>query len=120
MAAMRRAATIADGWHPVAATVEDYARGMNTIRSLADGRKITGSLRIRIVMGKEVPNDVSRQGTVRAVLSGSADRIIEQLQAYQAVGLDHLVADFSENTRESILDGMRQFAEDVRPRLNDG
>jgi hypothetical protein len=54
------------------------------------------------------------------VLSGSADRIIEQLQAYQAVGLDHLVADFSENTRESILDGMRQFAEDVRPRLSDG
>jgi len=120
MAAMRRAATLADGWHPVAATVEDYARGMNTIRSLADGRKVTGSLRIRIVMGKEVPNDVSRQGTVRAVLSGSADRIIEQLQAYQAAGLDHLVADFSENTRESILDGMRQFAEDVRPRLSDG
>jgi probable F420-dependent oxidoreductase len=118
MPALRRAATLADGWHPVAATVQDYASGMETIRSLANGREITGSLRIRVVMGREAPDDVSRTGSLRAVVSGSTDRIVEQLQAYQAAGLDHLVADFSDNSLESILDGMRQFAADVRPRLN--
>jgi probable F420-dependent oxidoreductase len=117
-AALRRAATLADGWHPVAATLEDYASGMEAIRSMAGGRTITGSLRIRVVQGREVPNDVSRTGSVRAVLSGSSDRIVSQLLAYQDAGLDHLVADFSENTLESILDGMRRFAQDVRPRLN--
>jgi probable F420-dependent oxidoreductase len=118
MPALRRAATLGDGWHPVAATVEDYASGMETIRSLANGRNVTGSLRIRIVMGREVPNDVSRTGSVRAVVSGSTDRIVEQLEVYQAAGLDHLVADFSDNSFDSILDGMRQFADTVRPRLD--
>jgi probable F420-dependent oxidoreductase len=117
-AALRRAATLADGWHPVAATLEDYASGMETIQSMAGGRSITGSLRIRVVQGREVPNDVSRTGSVRAVLSGSSDRIVSQLLAYQEAGLDHLVADFSDNTLDSILDGMRRFAQDVRPRLN--
>jgi probable F420-dependent oxidoreductase len=116
--ALRRAATLADGWHPVAATLEDYASGMEAIRSMANGRPITGSLRIRVVQGREVPNDVSRTGSVRAVLSGSTDRVVTQLLAYQDAGLDHLVADFSENTLESILEGMQRFAEDVRPRLS--
>jgi hypothetical protein len=91
---------------------------METIQSMAGGRSITGSLRIRVVQGREVPNDVSRTGSVRAVLSGSSDRIVSQLLAYQEAGLDHLVADFSDNTLDSILDGMRRFAQDVRPRLN--
>jgi alkanesulfonate monooxygenase SsuD/methylene tetrahydromethanopterin reductase-like flavin-dependent oxidoreductase (luciferase family) len=51
-------------------------------------------------------------------LSGSPDRIVAQLLAYQDAGLDHLVADFSENTLESILEGMQRFAEDIRPRLS--
>jgi probable F420-dependent oxidoreductase len=116
--ALRRAATLADGWHPVGATLEDYASGMAAIRSMANGRVITGSLRIRVVQGRDVPNEVSRTGTVRAVLSGSPDRIVSQLLAYREAGLDHLVADFSDNTLESILEGMQRFAEDIRPRLS--
>ncbi|MFN0072374.1 MAG: TIGR03619 family F420-dependent LLM class oxidoreductase, partial [Chloroflexota bacterium] len=116
-AALRRTALLADAWHPVAASLDDFARGMSTVRSLAQGRAVGGSLRIRVVIGKDVPDDVGRQGAVRAVLSGSTVQIIEKLMAYQAAGMDHLVADFSENTLDSILDGMRRFAGEIRPHL---
>ena len=115
--ALRRSATLADGWHPVGAPVDVFGDGMARIRELAGGRTITGSLRTRVAVGRVLPESKNAQGMVMATLSGEPEQVVAGIKAYEAAGLDHLVAQFGDNTRDSILADMRRFAEEVRPAL---
>ena len=115
--ALRRTATLADGWHPVGIGLELFAAGMETIRGLANGRPIVGSLRTRVAPGRTLPEVKTANGAVMNVFDGSPEQIAEQVRQFQAAGLDHLVAHFGDNTRDTILADMRRFAEEVRPSL---
>jgi alkanesulfonate monooxygenase SsuD/methylene tetrahydromethanopterin reductase-like flavin-dependent oxidoreductase (luciferase family) len=115
--ALRRAATIADGWHPVGISLKAFRDGMARVRELAKGRDVVGSLRTRVAVGRTLPEARTAQGAVIQKIDGSADEVVQRLRAYGEAGLDHLVAHFGDNTADSIMADMRRFAEEVRPAL---
>jgi probable F420-dependent oxidoreductase len=115
-AALRRAATLCDGWHAVGSTVDEFAAGMRTIAELADGRTVKGSVRLRAAVGRQLPEQRGARGQAQAHLSGSPDEILEQVHAYEAAGASELMCFFGAQDLEANLDDMRRFAEQVRTR----
>jgi alkanesulfonate monooxygenase SsuD/methylene tetrahydromethanopterin reductase-like flavin-dependent oxidoreductase (luciferase family) len=84
---------------------------------MADGRTVVGSLRTRIAVGRVLPEAKTAAGAIMHTLSGEPEQIALGIKAYADAGLDHLVAHFGDNSRDSILTDMRRFAEEVRPHL---
>jgi probable F420-dependent oxidoreductase len=116
-AALRRAATLCDGWHAVGTSVENFAAGMDTIRQLAGQRQVVGSVRLRAAVGRRLPEQPGARGGGQATLSGSREEILGRIQAYQAAGASELVLYFGADDLEANLAEMRRFAEEVRVRV---
>ncbi len=53
----------------------------------------------------------------RAPLAGSPAQIVEDLNAYVTVGVQHFVLDFSVSTVPAMLEVLDRFAADVRPHV---
>ncbi|MBV9580781.1 MAG: LLM class F420-dependent oxidoreductase [Chloroflexi bacterium] len=116
-AALRRAATLCDGWHATGATVDEFATGMRTIRALATDRKVVGSVRMRATVGGTLPEQRSARGAAQAQLSGSREEVVDRIQAYAAAGADELVLSFGAANVNANLADMRHFAEQVSSRM---
>jgi probable F420-dependent oxidoreductase len=116
-AALRRAATLCDGWHAVGTTVEDFADGMARIREQAGARPVTGSVRLRTAVGRTLPEQRNAQGRTQAALVGSPQEIAERVQAYAAAGASELDLYFGADDVATNLADMRRFADEVRPRV---
>ncbi|HEY1291469.1 MAG TPA: LLM class F420-dependent oxidoreductase [Chloroflexota bacterium] len=116
-AALRRAATLCDGWHAVGVTVEEFAAGMETIRALAGERTVVGSVRLRAAVGRTLANQRSARGGVQTQLSGSREEVVERIQAYAAAGAAELVLHFGADDLEANLADMRHFAEEIPARV---
>ena len=55
---------------------------------------------------------------VEGTISGSTDRIVDQLGEYAAIGLSHMAVFFLQRGGvEARLEAIHRFAEDVRPHL---
>jgi probable F420-dependent oxidoreductase len=105
-AVLRRVARLADGWHPVDLTPAHYAAGMTQIRSLAEGRQVEGSLRIRAAVDGKLETQVG--------LDGSPAAIRARIAEYQSAGVEHLVIYFGDDL-ETFLADMGRFAAEVCP-----
>jgi probable F420-dependent oxidoreductase len=116
-AALRRAATLCDGWHAVGTPVEAFAAGMATIRKLAGDRPVVGSVRLRAAVGRRLPEQRGASGSVQTQLAGSREEIIERIQAYAAAGAGELVLSFGADDLETNLADMRAFADQVTAHL---
>jgi len=116
-AALRRAATLCDGWHATGATVEEFASGMQTIRELAGERKVVGSVRLRTAVGRTLPEQRNARGGVQARLSGSREEVVEGIQAYARAGASELLLYFGADDLDTNLADMRLFADQVRTRV---
>lgn len=112
--AIRRAATIADGWHPVGLTPAELAEGCAKLRSRANGRPVTVSLRTNIEL--LAPGERSRgyQAPGHAP-SGSAADITSELRAYQRAGLEHVVLWLFHQSLDELEHKTRLFAAEVMP-----
>jgi len=116
-AAMRRAATLADGWQPSGLAPEKFTAGAQRVRELANGRKVEIQLRLHTRVGQHLPDIHSAAGAVQTTLSGSVDEVVARLEQYRAAGLTHLISNFGDETPEAYIEHMRRFAREVRPRL---
>jgi probable F420-dependent oxidoreductase len=116
-AALRRAATLCDGWHATGTTVDEFATGMQTIHELARERDVVGSVRLRTAVGRSLPEQRNARGGIQAQLSGSREEVVDRIQAYAAAGARELVAHFGADDLESNLADMRRFAEQVTSRV---
>lgn len=112
-AALRRAATLCDGWHAVGTPVEQFAATMATLRELAGERQVVGSVRLRAAVGQTLPEQRGASGSVQAQLSGSREEIVDRIHAYAAAGAGDLVLYFGADDLERNLADMRRFAENV-------
>jgi probable F420-dependent oxidoreductase len=112
-AALRRAARLCDGWQPVGATPDAVASGMRSIREQAGGRTVVGSVRLRAGVGRSLPEQRGANGQVHASLSGSADDILRQIDAYASAGVEHMVIGFPTQDQSEFLDQLRLFADQV-------
>lgn len=119
-AAIRRAARLGDGWHPIGLRPpaglrpEEFARAAAELRSQAeaadrDPKAISLSLRAPIRFTEGTASDG------RTPFIGSRDQIIEDILTYQRLGVSHLIFDFAGSSADAILEQLHRFAEEVRP-----
>jgi probable F420-dependent oxidoreductase len=116
-AAFRRAARLCDGWHAVGLSVDDFAAGMATIRSLAGDRQVTGSVRLRAAVGHSLPQQRNARGSAQAHLAGSREEILDRIHAYAAAGASELDLYFGADDLANNLADMRRFVDEVRAHL---
>jgi probable F420-dependent oxidoreductase len=119
-AAIRRAARLGDGWHPIGLRPpagllpDEYAKAVADLRSQAreagrDPRTITLSFCAPIKFTDGAAS------TVRTPFIGSRDQIVEDIRAYQRLGVSHLIFDFAGPSVDAIVEQLHRFAEEVRP-----
>jgi len=122
-AALRRAGELADGWHPIGhrppARLDpvEYAEKVAVIHGWAskagrDPRDITLSFRAPLDL---TSSRAKPSGGDRVPFRGTAAEVIQDIKAYQAVGVSHFVFDLTPPDLRSQLAMMERFAEDVRP-----
>ena len=127
-AALRRAGEISDGWHPIGLRPpamllpEEYRDRVAIIRDWArkagrDPRGITLSLRCPLEV---LPKRAKPAGGDRPLFRGAATEVIQDLKAYEALGVTHFVFDPVAQDLRNWLAIMERFAEEVRPKMRGG
>jgi probable F420-dependent oxidoreductase len=119
-AAIRRAARLGDGWHPIGLRPpaglypEEYAQAAAELRAQANeaGRdpwSITLSFRAPIRFTEGVASGR------RTPFTGSRDQIIEDIRTYQRLGVRHLIFDFPGTSVETMVEQLHRFSEEITP-----
>jgi probable F420-dependent oxidoreductase len=142
-AALRRAAVLGDGWHPLFPSPDGYRRGRDAIvamRTAPDPFTFSISLATTRVLATggtyapaswtdiaDVPDDfgyappipITDDGRIRFV--GTADQLANDVQDYLAAGVEHFTLRFSagghDTTVADYLDQLTRFAKDVMARF---
>jgi probable F420-dependent oxidoreductase len=124
-AALRRAARLGDGWHPIGlrppATLlpDEYATAVERVRTYAreagrDPSSITLSL--RVPMEVRSPRAKAPAGD-RPLFQGTAAEVRADVERYAALGVTHFVFDATVPERKAALTNMARFADEVRPKI---
>lgn len=100
-AAIHRAATLGDGYHPNWRDNKDWAAIFKRLRTESNGRKVTTSFR--------------RMFDLRSM---SAAQAADELAALEAVGLEYPVIGFKHDTLADLTRGIEIFGRDVMPQLH--
>jgi len=124
-AAVRRAATLGDGWHPIALRPpgllfpDEYATRARQIQAWAkdagrDPRAVT--LTVRVPMEVRSKRLAPPAGD-RPFFQGTADQVVADIRAYAAAGVTHFVFDHTHQDLRALLENLERFAHEVRPKL---
>jgi probable F420-dependent oxidoreductase len=126
-AAIRRTATLGDGWHPIAQRPpamllpDEYAA---CVRRLHGWAQVAGRDPKSITLTLRVPMEVRAKGLKppvgdRPLFQGTAEQIIADIRSYAALGVTHFVFDFTHPDLRAALENLARFAQDVRPKLGE-
>jgi probable F420-dependent oxidoreductase len=124
-AAVRRAGTLGDAWHPIALRPpglllpDEYATKVKQVHAWAqragrDPKSIALTLRVPMEVR---PKGAKAPAGDRPMFQGTASEVIDDIRAYQALGVSHFVFDAAHADLKSLLQNLERFAEDVRPKL---
>jgi probable F420-dependent oxidoreductase len=125
-AAVRRAATLGDGWHPIALRPpgllfpEEYGKRVAQIRTWAkeagrDPSKITLSLRVPMEVRSSRAKAPAGE---RQLFQGTAAQVLTDIQSYARLGVSHFVFDPVVQDLKAVLANMDRFADEVRPKAS--
>src|SRR5262249_5752152 len=114
-AALRRAARLADGWHPVGLTPAEFAAGGKQNRSRPGGGRGGGTAPRRPRVDPGLEAKIGGDSVVQVSLDGSPAEIIARIEEYQTAGVEHLVVSFEADDLQTTLQDMRRFASEVCP-----
>ncbi|MDG6900359.1 MAG: LLM class F420-dependent oxidoreductase [Nitrososphaerota archaeon] len=109
--ALKRAIELGDGWHPVGPDVGDFKRGAEEISW--SGKKMTISMRMTTDVRKKREPYVGVNKEKRVAVSGSADQIRKDIDAYADAGLEYYCASISHPSAADIISDLRKFASEV-------
>ena len=123
-AALRRAARLGDGWHPVGAnpavalTPPELSKMLDDLRSLthAEGRDpsaLTISFKAPIY---DAERPVGASAADRRPFTGPADRVMEDIAVYEKLGVSELIFDFRSESLTQSLDRMERFGAEIMAR----
>ena len=118
--ALRRAATLGDGWHPSGLSPEEFSLGRREIRELAqaagrDPDSLTMSLRLEVEVHGQPSSD---RAAGRARLFGDdPDQLAASIAAYQTAGVDHVVLALNSGDVPALNKLMDRIATEVIPRF---
>jgi probable F420-dependent oxidoreductase len=101
-AAIRRAATLGDGWHSINLSPQEVADGMRILTEHAISADYDISLRITTALGQiERPYPV---------IQGSGDQILDAVERYRQAGVTHLVLEPAAETTDDFVAQIRALA----------
>ena len=111
--AMKRAATLGDGWHPNGLSPENYRAGAEQIKEMAaaagrDPGQIYLSVRANIRLNPPAGATPSR-------FDGSSQDMVNAIGDYARVGVEHVVLAPDSGNVALVRDKMEQIARDVIP-----
>lgn len=86
-AAIRRAATIGDGWQPIHISPDEVAAGVRKLQEWANGRSVPVIFHGRTWIGAETDPDTPFSGPISA--------ISDKIGNYAEAGVDHILFDFN-------------------------
>ena len=109
--AVRRTVRLGDGWHPVGPDVDDFRRGAEEIRK--SGREVTLSVRMTTDVRKKRGLYVGADKEKRAAVSGSADEIRKEIDAYAEAGLQYYCASINHPASADIIADLKKFSSEV-------
>lgn len=148
-AALRRAATAGDGWHPLFPTPEQYAQSRHRITELRADAQRSGEFTFsfstcvaRILDDPDgpyptgtwsemdgIPDDFTyappmpTDDSGRPYFMGTPDQVLDDVATYSAAGVDNFVLRFADGgpstPPDAFVEQLRRFAEEVMPRLRD-
>ncbi|MEM4407872.1 MAG: LLM class F420-dependent oxidoreductase [Candidatus Caldarchaeum sp.] len=114
-AAISRAARLGDGWHPVGLTPEELGQKVQLLyEELA--KRGRGQDGFGVYMRKNLQIGAVEEKESEP-LRGSLDKVREGIERYLEAGTTHLVFQVLSGTFEGVLDTMRLFMEEIKPRL---
>lgn len=118
----RRAAELGDGWHSTGTLAADMRAGCEHVRSLwaANHRSGEPAFSSRIALSIEgVSQEVTtyESRSVRSSISGSIAAVVDELGAFQELGLEHVVFELSTQSHAGTLATMEAFMQQVKPQL---
>lgn len=105
--ALRRAALLADGWHPNARSPQALAKALEKARPWLGQRPFDVAVRMRLTFDGPPVGE--------GHLGGDAEQIIAQLRAYQAAGMTEAVIHFQAESQAERERAMRRFCQDIMP-----
>ncbi|MBV9597165.1 MAG: LLM class F420-dependent oxidoreductase [Chloroflexi bacterium] len=111
--AMKRAATLGDGWHPNGVSPENYRAAAEQIREMAaaagrDPGQIYLSVRANIRLNP-------RAGATPSPFDGSSQDMVNAIGDYARVGVEHVLLAPDSGNVALVLDKMKQIAGEVIP-----
>ena len=118
--AMRRVAAVGDGWHPTGLSPEEFSLGKLEIDRIATAAGRTpGSIVMSTRVEVEVSGDTSspRPAALARIPGDDPGQMIASLQAYQTVGVEHVVLAPNSGNVPAIRSLMETIARDVIPQF---
>jgi probable F420-dependent oxidoreductase len=124
--AIRRAATLGDGWHPLALRPpglllpDEFATKAEmfwTAATRAGRDPDTLTLSLRVGMEVRAPRQKAAGGD-RPLFQGTAPEVLEDIRRYAALGVSHFVFDPVIPDLKAVLANMDRFAQEVRPKAS--
>ncbi|MBW5425070.1 TIGR03619 family F420-dependent LLM class oxidoreductase [Streptomyces sp. BG9H] len=115
-AAIRRAATRADGWLPQGDPREKLPAQIAKLRRLREEAGIEAPITVGAITEALYVGEPGRP-VGRRTLHGKPDALAESLRAYAAMGVDQIQVRFRSRSRTELTDQMRAFSADVAPHL---
>ena len=124
-AALRRTATLGDGWHPIGlrppATLapDEYGTAVKRLHALAaEAGRDPASIALTFRAPMEVRSSRAKAPAGdRPLFQGTAAEVLGDIRRYEAHGVSHMVFDPVRPELRAVLDNMARFAEEVRPKL---
>lgn len=111
LGALKRVASMGNGWHPVGISPQEYGLGMQKITQMKKGDFIW-SLRINFAANQKIESQYTgADGTPRLRLVGNIDEIISQIQEYQKIGLAYLICDVRADTKKEYFEQLKSISE---------
>ena len=109
--AVRRAARLGDGWHPVGPDLAGFAEGVRKIEQ--SERELTVSVRMTTDVRKKREDYVGANNEKRVAVSGSSEEIRRAIGAYADAGLDYYCASINHPDPGDIILDLKKFASEV-------
>jgi probable F420-dependent oxidoreductase len=108
--ALKRAATLGDGWYGLRLSPESARAAIATMNELGHRDSFELLLRVQTRIGGTV-DDAQPEAT----LHGDAGEIVEQVHRYADAGVHHLVIEPFSNNLQDFLEQLERFAKEVVP-----
>jgi probable F420-dependent oxidoreductase len=109
-AALKRAATLGDGWHGISQSPEEVTAAIAVMDSYGRGDHFQISLRTPVRIGTPAGDRDAAGG-----LRGDAAALVEQVGRYASAGVDQLVIEPAATDLRDFIEQMTQFASEVVP-----